>query len=89
MVKHFENLWEESEEIISEFVKTNNEFNLKELIPQIVNDLLTLPSSAERHKALGTLLLYITFYTKSYDINAYQALQESIDSLKLELYDPD
>lgn len=75
-MKHFENLWEEAEQLTPE---DPNELDFLEKIKDKYQD-----SSELSEEELGLILLQLTFLSKKYNLNAYSALQSAIHDWKFE-----
>lgn len=86
-IKHFEDLWEESEE----FSKENRAKNTEEdLINKILTELETIKNTKnELYKAesFGLLLFELSALSYKLNINVYAALKAAIEDLKIEHYE--
>jgi len=86
MIKHYEHLWEEAEEVADKFYAEESPlqdigFAATELIS---DENLT---SEEREEKLGTIIFGLCALSKKFDLNAYTALRNAIDNAKIELFD--
>jgi hypothetical protein len=87
-MKSFENLWEEAEEEVLE------NFPDQSIVNSEINHLILMLLNNEDYKNrypeyIGKLIYFISWYSKTYDINVYTALRETIDHYKLKRLDPE
>lgn len=91
MIKHFEQLWEEAEEIIwkahqEEEIDAVNEIQSRARTFWAFGD---DNHQAMLEQAMGELLLHACLLSKKYNINTYAVLKEAMNDLKVETLDPD
>lgn len=85
-MKHFEQLWEESEKIA---YSNYNNFTIDEIIQECLEQLKLIKVSKTEHD-FGQLLLKITYLSYIFNINAYSALEAAILDEKIaQLDEPD
>lgn len=80
-MKHFEQLWEESEKLAAE-VYTGTLRDVFTQITILINDNMT-------PKEMGELLFLITFLSQKFNINVYQCLETEIMDQKISLLEPE
>lgn len=85
MIKHYEHLWEEAEEVAEKFYADKSPL-LDISAADLTGEGLTLE---EREERLGVIIFALCALTKKFDINAYTALRSAIDNAKIELFDED
>lgn len=85
MVKHFENLWEESEHttFLSEIHKDDIFSSLEESLKELKQS----ESKEDNIHLIGTILYFISALSKKYDINVYDALLRKMQDEKIELFE--
>lgn len=78
--KHFEQLWEESENQSHEIIGQSSFDEILKLIKLKIYD-IEIKDNVEDD--IGVLLFYISHISKSKNINVYAALSEAIDDSKI------
>ena len=78
-MKHFENLWEEAENVAEKYVDKNTLNALK------LNSKLEKLNDEDRIQLIGNIIFELCFLTKKYDINSWAALEEVMNDCKTEL----
>lgn len=87
-MKHFENLYEESEKL---FANISSDLSLEDICVKIYNELEVVKNTSDKLKqgqCLGRILYYISGISKKQDINSYAALFEALEEFKQLNYDP-
>mgnify|MGYP000238005989 CR=1 FL=1 len=83
----FDELWEKSEKIISEYSKLDCvEFtpldDLNDLLDKLT--LISDDQESERSECMGKILINLCFFSKLYNINVFEALAKAAQDLNLE-----
>lgn len=86
MTKHFEQLWEESEALSN----VDGE-STAILLEDLIKGCKQLQSSPEEFikSSFGHMLFIMTSLSKKLNINAYEALQNSMNDIRQEILDPE
>lgn len=89
-MKHFENLWEEAEEVISKANEEKEIYAIDEIqsCVECFWDAETY-NRAELEQIMGKLLLHVCLLSKTHNINTYAVLKEAMNDMKVEILDPD
>jgi hypothetical protein len=91
MIKHFENLWEEAENVIWK-AHQEEEIDAVDLIQCRARKFWAFDDEAYQamlEQAMGELLLYACLLSKKHNINTYAVLKEAMNDMKVEILDPD
>lgn len=87
-MKHFEELWEESESVIKNIYQDMSTDDFIYKIEIILNKIKSANDHNMKFSLIGELLFYISGISNNENINTYTALKEAIDSAKIEYLDP-
>lgn len=90
-MKHYEDVWEESEQIALEYAELNSEYdpvsNISTYTTEMIADGLTLE---EREALMGKILISLCYLSGKYEgLNTWHALRQASNDLKVELMEPD
>ena len=90
---HFENIWTQSEEV-AEALMNKNSGDRPFAIDDIISRLILLKEfdqmpQAERERQMGNILFMLSYLSKSWDINTWKALKESMEGYNIDYLDPD
>ena len=81
-MKHFEHLWEEAESVVD--LKYINQKNANILLSYIKNqDDTSELSDQKAEELLGKVIFAVCYISKYLNINAYAALRNTIDDIKV------
>jgi len=87
-MKHFEDLWVESEEYTKLYY--NDPVNLViEKVKIQLDSLINCNDQNKKIEIIGKILLDISFISQKLNIDVYSALKKEIEELKIELFDPE
>lgn len=87
-MKHFEDLWVESEEYTKLYY--NDPVNLIiEKVKIQLDSLINCNDQSKKIEIIGKILLDISFISQKLNIDVYSALKKEIEELKVELFDPE
>ncbi len=81
---HFENVWEESEQI-SNKVESSNENELIDSIISLLNEFKTIENKSTKFRKFGDLLFKISKLSLLENVNVYDALVLSIKYNKISI----
>ncbi len=85
MTKHFENLWEESENFIKQHSDYYDEISTEKIIKLIEKQLHFTFYNDNEAVALGEVLFLLTHLSLRYNVNVFSALQKAIQDNKSDL----
>jgi hypothetical protein len=85
-MKHFEQLWEEAEDLSHKLEKINYKNALQILRQNIDNIVDAKVLETNEAEAMGEILFALSFLSKKLNINVFTALQYSIEERKIENY---
>lgn len=85
-MKHYEDIWNESEIIAREYFKEKNLSDISEGV--IISSLKELLFESKTKKAsFGKLLFYLCYLSDKYKVNVWTALTEATDDFHSEMLD--
>jgi len=82
MIRHFENLWEEAEKTLKEYLDTEID---KKLYLSIFENLINADNKEEAEKIFGRALLILCYISEKYNINSWVALEQAITEFKIDM----
>jgi hypothetical protein len=85
-MKHFEQLWEEAEDLSHKLEKINYKTSLQALRHNIDNIVDAKVLETNEAESMGEILFALAFLSKKLNINVFAALQHSIEEKKIENY---
>jgi hypothetical protein len=85
-MKHFEQLWEEAENLSHSLEKINYKIALQILRQNIDNIVDAKVLETNEAESMGEILFALSFLSKKLNINVFAALQSSIEERKIENY---
>jgi hypothetical protein len=85
-MKHFEQLWEEAEDLSHNLENINYKTALQILRQNIDNIVDAKVLETNEAEAMGEILFALSFLSKKLNINVFAALQSSIEERKIENY---
>lgn len=90
MIKHFENLYEEAEQLSE---KEREAISHDELITRLISniklfdDILYISTAERQGEVFGQIMFNICSLSKRYNVNAYEALQNAMNKVRAEIMD--
>lgn len=86
-MEHFETLWEKSEQISKQYYQ--NPLHIIDKIKGQLDDLIKSEDQNDRIEHMGNILLDLSFISDQLNINVYAALKNTLDDIKIKMFDPE
>jgi hypothetical protein len=83
-MKHFETVWEESEELSTKIRTDDYEIILNNI--KIDLEILRSCEKEEQAETIGRILFEISALSKKFNINVYSALSTAMEEAKIDFY---
>ena len=90
---HFEDIWTQSEEV-ADALMNKNSGDVHFAIDDMISRLILLKEfnhmfKDEKDRQIGNILFMLSYLSKSWDVNTWKVLKESMEGYKVDYLDPD